>query len=79
MRSDTSALEAMEQRSARLRLNLWHPPGLWMIAPLALASERLSFTNRIDPSLSVPVEITVLRIGSFLMGFVPGEFLWNFR
>lgn len=79
MRSDTSALEAIGTALGQATLESLASARLVDDCALALASERLSFTNRIDPSLSVPVEITVLRIGSFLMGFVPGEFFVEFQ
>ncbi|MFC1454375.1 hypothetical protein ACFLQL_04250 [Verrucomicrobiota bacterium] len=40
---------------------------------LAFTSKKLMFPNRVDPSLQVEVEISCLRLGNVIMGFVPGE------
>jgi len=37
------------------------------------------FPNRVDPSLQVEVEISCLRLGNVIMGFVPGELYVEFQ
>ena len=41
---------------------------------LAVASESFTFQHRLDPSLAVPVESDILKIGPLVFGLVPGEF-----
>jgi len=42
-------------------------------ADLAFASKLLSLPNRMDESLSVEVELSCLRAGPMMIGFMPGE------
>lgn len=40
---------------------------------LGIASATMTFANRVDPSLTVEVELVALRLGPAVLGFMPGE------
>lgn len=42
-------------------------------APLRFLTETISFPNRMDPSRSVPVELSCLELGGVVLGIMPGE------
>ncbi|MFW6155214.1 MAG: neutral/alkaline non-lysosomal ceramidase N-terminal domain-containing protein [Planctomycetota bacterium] len=46
---------------------------------LALASTTLTFPNRLDPALTVALEVDAMRLGPLVLGFVPGEFFVEFQ
>ena len=40
---------------------------------LGIASDTVTFANRVDPSLTVDVELVAVRLGPAVLGFMPGE------
>lgn len=46
---------------------------------LLFRSETLMFSNRADPSLKVPVELSILGLGPLKLAFVPGEYFNEFQ
>jgi hypothetical protein len=79
MRSDFSALDqvghALGERvvAAAQRARTVDTP------PLSFSTEQVSFTNRVDERLTGVAEISCLRIGPAIIGFLPGDTFVEFQ
>ena len=79
VRSDTSALgpfgDALGSAAVEALSSAREVTG----TGLALFSDVVTFRNRVDASLEVPVEIDLLDLGDLRMAFLPGEFFVEFQ
>lgn len=74
MRDDDAVLREMGGQvaaGAQEALALSEPLG---DVTLRFSRRRLSFANRVDETLQVPVEVAMLELGPLCLGCVPGEF-----
>jgi len=76
MRPNFDVMAEVGGRLGRAVIELARPEGgMERVAavPVRWADETLAFRNRVDPSLSVSVEVSCVGLGPVVMGFVPGE------
>ncbi len=80
MRPDREATEAVGQHLGEAVTDLAMGEGDVVHAPrLAATSRTLTFLNRMDETLEVPVDLQCLSIGPMLLGVVPGEYFVEFQ
>ncbi|MFO8082293.1 MAG: neutral/alkaline non-lysosomal ceramidase N-terminal domain-containing protein [Armatimonadota bacterium] len=79
MRSGREATEAIGTELGRAVVMLSKEAQPVTEPALGASSRTLTFANRMDPSLQVPVEVSCLRIGPLLVGVVPGEYFVEFQ
>jgi neutral ceramidase len=79
VRVDTSALKQIGDAVGSAAVSAIGEARVVSGTPLALRTDTITFPNRVDASLRVPVEIDLLDLGDLRMAFLPGEFFVEFQ
>lgn len=80
MRPDRAATEAIGGALGRAVVDLAATEMTALADPSPAAAGRLlSFANRMDASLEVPVEVSCVALGPLVLGVVPGEYFVEFQ
>jgi hypothetical protein len=79
LRSDREATEAIGGELGRAVVRLVRELSEIEAPTVSTASHTLTFPNRMDPSLEVPVEVACVRVGPLVMGVAPGEYFVEFQ
>ena len=80
LRPDRSATEAIGGMLGRAVVELATGEGVLLDDPhLGARGRTLTFANRMDASLTVPVEVGCLALGPVVLGVVPGEYFVEFQ
>ena len=79
MRSDFEAYEKLTPLLSEKLLGARLAAHPVAVESIGFAGKTLTYTNRLDASLTVLPEISCLKIGSFVVGFMPGDVYVEFQ